>query len=315
MANIVLTRRQLLPLAAGFVSLGAAPYPNQTINFIIPYSPGGSFDSYGRQFSALLQQRLPAHVNVEPLNVPGAGGRAAIVQLLEDPADGYNISMISIPGILMSKNRNTLNLDKLTWIANLGRDSYGLAVGVHAPIKTIADLRAVGAKRTLKFASSGTGSTDYFASKVFAAALGLRIALVPGYNDSPDSVVAVARGDVDCVVHSLATLQQLQHEGLARILFVFQKTSPIPGIEDATSVGQPDLGKIFQWRPVGGPPNLPPEIVSTLSTALVTAAQSSTARQWASALGTTLCPLDWSQTRDMIQAQEKLVARWHAVLS
>jgi tripartite-type tricarboxylate transporter receptor subunit TctC len=317
-----LSRRKLFPVATafgvggflGFHTAKAASYPSQTINFIIPYGPGGSFDSYGREFSVLLQKYLPSHVNVEPINTPGAAGKEAIFQLLQDPADGYNISLINIPGILMSKKAGNIDLGKLTWIANLGRDSYGLAVAKDGPVNNVADLQALSAKRPLKFSSTGSGSTDYFATKVFAASLGLKVSLVSGYNDSPNSVVAVARGDVDAVVHSLATLKQLEASGLAKIIFVFQEKSPIPGVEDATSVGKPDLGEIFQWRPIVGPPNLPPDVVSTLSTALVAAAKDPGTASWAAGLGTTLYPLDQADTLAMIKTQRTLVAKWSSVL-
>jgi tripartite-type tricarboxylate transporter receptor subunit TctC len=320
MASTGLNRRTLLAVALGSgTCLGlhravAGSYPEQTINFIIPYGPGGSFDSYGRKFAMLLQQTLPSHVNVEPINTPGAAGKEAIFQLLQDPSDGYNISLINMPGILISKKSGNLALDKLTWIANLGRDSYGLAVAKNGPVQNVSDLLALGAKRNLKFSSTGAGSTDYFATKVFAASFGLKVSLVSGYNDSPNSVVAVTRGDVDAVVHSLATLRQLEASGLAKIIFVFQPKSPIPGVADATSVNKPDLGEIFQWRPVVGPADLPPEIVSVLSNALVAAAKSPDAQRWAAGLGTTLCPMDQADTLKMVQTQNALIAKWHSVL-
>lgn len=317
-----LSRRQFIPGAAAFGAVcggvtraQAADYPSQTINFIIPYGPGGSFDSYGRKFSVLLQQNLPTQVNVEPINTPGAAGKEAIFQLLQDAPDGYNISLINIPGILIAKKAGPLQIDKLTWIANLGRDSYGLAVAKNSPINTVADLQALGAKRVLKFSTTGAGSTDYFATKVFAASLGFKVSLVSGYNDSPNSVVAVTRGDVDAVVHSLATLKQLEASGLAKILFVFQEKSPIPGVEDATSINKPDLGQIFQWRPVVGPAGLPPQVVATLSAALVKAASSPDAASWAAGLGTTLYPLDQAQTMAMVKTQRALIDKFSAALA
>jgi tripartite-type tricarboxylate transporter receptor subunit TctC len=319
-----LSRRRFLPTAAAalgagsFAGLGrarAASFPSQPINFIIPYGPGGSFDAYVREFSVLLEQNLPQHVNVEPINVPGAAGKEAIFQLMQDPPDGYNISLINVPGILMSKKGGNLDLDKLTWIANIGRDSYGLAVAKNGPVQSVADLQALAAKRPLKFSSTGVGSTDYFATKVFTSALGMKVSLVSGYNDSPNSVVAVARGDVDAVVHSLATLQQLEASGLAKIIFVFQEKSPIPGVADATTLGQPDLGKIYQWRPVVGAPGIPPDIAATLSSALVASTKSAAAAKWASGLGTTLYPLDQAGTLDMVKVQKALIAKWQSVLA
>ncbi len=316
-----MSRRRFLPTAAvgGAMCLGtaglarAASYPSQPISFIIPYGPGGSFDSYGRKFAALLQSGLGS-VNVAPINAPGAAGKQAIFQLLQDPPDGYNISLVSVPGILMSKNMGPMDFGKLTWIANLGRDTYGLAVGKNSGIKTVADLKALSDKRPIVFSSTGIGSTDYFATKVFAASLGIRVRLVSGYGDSPNTVIAVTRGDVDAVVHSLTTLKQLAASGLAKILFVFQEKTSVAGAQDAASVGKPDLGQIFQWRPVAAPPGLAHDIVARLSGTLVNAAKSADAKAWAAKLDTGLFPLDAADTAKMIQAQSALVAKWSGAL-
>jgi tripartite-type tricarboxylate transporter receptor subunit TctC len=318
MSKKTVTRRVFIPLCFAASLSGprfahAVAYPAETINFMVPYGPGGSFDSYVRKFAVLLQQQLPARVNVEPLNVPGAAGRQAIFELLHDSPDGYTISIVSVPGILMSKS-NELELNKLTWIANLGRDAYCLAVGKNSNIKNVKDLQALSAKRAIKFGSSGSGSTDYFATKVFAAALGLNVRMVMGYDESPASVIAVARGDVDCVVHSQATLQQLEKEGLARILFAFQEKTSLLGVEDASSISQPDLGKIYQWRPVAAPPGLSPAIVKILSDGFIAAAQTEDAKTWAAGLGTTIFPLDYAGTIEMIKDQEKLIEKWRSVL-
>ncbi len=322
MVNHNLSRRRLLPLAAAsgalatgaFGTARAASYPSRAINFIIPYSPGGTFDAYGRQFSVLLRKYLPSPVNVEPINTPGAAGKEAIFQLLQDQPDGYNISLINVPGILIGKKTGGLDLDKLTWIGNLGRDSYGLAVAKDGAFKSVADLQSTSATRTLKFSTTGAGSTDFFATKIFASSLNLDVSFVSGYNDSPASVVAVARGDVDAVVHSLATLKEMEASGLAKILFVFQPKSPIPGTEDATTLGKPDLGNIYQWRPIVGPPNLPPDIVNTISSSLIAAVKSPEAATWADTIQTTLFPLDPAGTLDMLKTQQALIEKWRSVL-
>ncbi len=50
-------------------------YPSQPSNFLVPYGPGGSIDAYVRKFSELLTESLTPHVNVEPINMPGASGQ------------------------------------------------------------------------------------------------------------------------------------------------------------------------------------------------------------------------------------------------
>ncbi len=303
----------LVPFAAK-----AAAFPNQPINFLVPDSGGGSFDSYVREFSKLMMPHLQPSVNVEPMTMPGAGGRAAVFSLLHDKPDGYNIGMVNVPGLFTSqydkKKGQPLSLDQLTWVANLGRESYGVAVSTKSGITDTNGLRKLASTRPVSFSSTGFGSTDYFATRVFATALGLNFRQVLGYTGSAPTMIAVARGDADAVVHSLPTLTAMQSSGLVRTIFTFQQNA-IPGVEDCTSVGKPELGAIYQWRPVAAPPGVPVEIVEVLSDALMAAAKQPEAVAWAKTAGTQLYPLDYKAAEQMVAAQKVLVKKWKSVLT
>ncbi len=291
--------------------MAAAAFPSHPINFIVPYSAGGDFDSYVRKFCQLMQPMLK--VNIEPINMAGAAGALAIFQLYRDPPDGYNISLINVPGILLSKKAG-FDVGKLTWLANLGRDPLGIAVAKDSKINNVADLQALGKQRKVKMSSSGKASTDYPATQVFAGLLNIPVDIVSGYQNSVDSLVAVTRNDVDASVHSLAAIQKMQTAGLVRPIFVFEPKSPIPGVEDASAVGQPDLGQLYQYRPVCAPPGLPQDIANTLSDALVQSAKSADAQAWAKQIGSTLYPLNQQQTLAMVQEQQSLFKKWHSFL-
>ncbi len=316
----ILTRRQALAAtgAAAMVgSLGmagaarAAHQFNQPVSFVIPFGPGGTFDAYSREFSKLLTTSL--NVNVEPINQPGGGGTMAIFDLFQAKPDGTTISLMDMPGILLRQKQLGQPVRNLTWVATLGRDAFGLAVGAKTQIKTLADLKALSAQRPITFAETGVDSA-YVATRVFIAALGLRAKFVTGYKGSSDSSVAAGRGDVDAVVYALSTVRQMEKAGLLRPVFVFETASSLPGIEDAGSINQPDLGKFFAWRPVVAPPGMPAEIATTLSDALVTAAQSPDALAWSKKVHTTLHPLDQQGTMAMLAEQEALVRKYQADL-
>ncbi len=319
MSNNFLTRRRILTTGAAMVAgaMGGYPhlsyastYPNRPITILIPYGPGGGYDSYAREFAAVLSSQMG--VNVEPVNLPGGGGAEAIFQLEQDKPTGYHVSLINTLGILLSKNRQTINLDKLTWIANLGRDPFGLAVSAKSSIKTPEDLQKLGMNRPISFASSGTDAS-FFAAKVFCASLGIGSKFISGYKGSVNSSVAVARGDVDAVVYSLSTLQKLQSAGLIRIIFSFEEKSSIPGIEDATTVDKPDLANIYESRPIVAPPGLDPAIATILSANFVRAAHTPEVIAWASNIKTVLNPLDMKGARDMFKSEENLVDKWQHI--
>ena len=76
-----------ISLLSSCFSFAAEPYPNQTIKFVVPYSPGGLPDTVARQLSVLLGERLGQPVIVD--NKPGAGGIIAGQVVKSSPADGY----------------------------------------------------------------------------------------------------------------------------------------------------------------------------------------------------------------------------------
>jgi len=114
------------------------------VDFIIPYAPGGGFDSYVRTVLPVFQKQLG--VQVHPDNIDGAAGARAANALYRGKRDGSVISIVNIPGTMILQQQGGLPFDlaQLTWLANMGRDSYGLAVAASSPIKTIDDLRALG---------------------------------------------------------------------------------------------------------------------------------------------------------------------------
>lgn len=313
-------RRRLINAGLGMAVTGAAglsriaraaTFPSRTIEFMVPFGPGGTFDGFVREFSTLMTGILD--VSVVAVNQPGGGGTEAIFEIFGDKPDGYTISMIDMPGVLLHQKQLRMPLETLTWLGNLGRDGYGLAVSTHSMFRSVDDLHARAKQRPISFAVTGLDSS-YVATKIFAASLGLNATFVTGYKSSASSSVAVARGDVDAVVYSLATLRKMEKAGLLKLIFVFEAHSPIPGIQDATAVGQPDLGQIFQWRPVVAPPGLASARATKLTATLLEAANSQKAKDWAARLGTDLYPLGQADTLKMLKTQQALVQKYHKAI-
>ncbi|MDH5536049.1 MAG: tripartite tricarboxylate transporter substrate-binding protein [Betaproteobacteria bacterium] len=71
----------------------AQSYPSKTIRMICPFSPGGNVDITSRTVAPPLANTLGQQVIVE--NRPGATGQIAAQLVMEAPADGYMIMMVS----------------------------------------------------------------------------------------------------------------------------------------------------------------------------------------------------------------------------
>ena len=324
--NTILDRRNFLIATGGLgtamlvgcsPSGNAASYPDHDINFIIPYAPGGGFDAYARIVIDPLAKALPKKVNIVPMNIEGAGGGKATSQLFHAKPDGYNIAIISIPGAIVQQliqGKGGYDLTKMSWIGNMGTDAFGVAVGVNSPIKSIADMQRISKTRAIKFTSTGAGSTGRAGAIIGSKLLGINSQVITGYKGTSEYLVAAARGDGDAAVCSLTAMQGLAKAGVIRIIASFEAKSSIPGIQDATALGFPELTHIAETRPIAAPPGLPKPIQSMLADALNKALKSDDVTFWAKKNGANLVPATPEQTTKIVEDQTAFINKWKDIL-
>ena len=310
--------RRLLLAAAPAAMLAACTgraMRRPDVDFIIPYAPGGGFDSYVRTVLPALQRQLG--VQVHPDNIDGAAGARAANALYRGRSDGSVISIVNIPGTMILQQQGGLPFDlaKLSWLANMGRDSYGLVVSASSPIRTIDDLRALGRKRVVQYPCVGPAGAGYSATKIGSHLLGIPANVISGYKGTNDYIVAVMRGDGDAAVASLTAIQAFRDAGSIRVLCTFESKGSIPGVPDATMLGQPDLADIVQLRPIAAPPGLPADIKAAYSKALVTAMRDPAVTAWAQKKHASLAPDDAEETLKLLEVQSKFVARWKDLIA
>ena len=318
--KLKLKRREFLPYAASMAALAgfasaqpawAEAYPNRAITFLIPDGVGGGASTYVREFSVLLGRYFTPNVNVAPLNDQGANGQKAALDLYQAAPDGYTIGML---GDVTSVKQDAELLEKLTWIANLGRASFGLAVNTKSNIQTVDDLKKLAKTRPVSFSSSGKSALSYFAIKLFCKLNDINAKVVVGYKGSTDAMLAVTRGEVDATAQSLPTLKPMQDSGFLRTMFDYSTKSSLPGVEDATSIGEPDLAEIIQWRVVAAPPETPPDIVKTLEDAFKNIANDPATIAWSKNIDVPIFFLGADATRKAVVGQLDLVRKWQDIL-
>lgn len=315
-----LTRRSLLAAAAMAGTTApawAAGFPDKNVTFIIPYAPGGGFDAYVRAIVPAFEARLAGHHQVLPDNVVGAGGAKAANMIYRARPDGYTVSAINMPGLLILQMRGGavgFDVMKLSWIGNMGRDPYGLVVSAKSPIHSIEELQALARKRPIKMPSTGTASTAYNATRIAGRLLDLNVQIIGGYRGTNDYLVGTIRGDGDAAIASLTAIDKFRKGGLVRVLAAFEPHSSIPGAADATTLKQPDLSKILQLRPVAGPPGIPKAVVHDLSTALYGAIKDPKVQAWAKQNDANLDPETAEATEALMREQATFLAAWRKEL-
>ena len=202
-------------LTAAVLAIGAmpaqaqAPYPNQAVKWVVPFSPGGLPDTVARIVGLKLQERLGQSVVVE--NRPGAGGNAAAAAIMGIPADGYTLmvtdgSMFTINPKLMKQL--TYDPDKdFVPVVQLARGPLFLAVHPKLPVSTFKEFidyaRANPGK--INYGSSGLGTTHHLTMEAVKAALKLDMAHVP-FKGTGQSVPALLGGHVDVAFSAFPSL-------------------------------------------------------------------------------------------------------------
>ena len=186
------TRRQILGalpaiVLAGMALMGMAPaqaaYPEQPINMIVAYAPGGGTDIIARVMARYLEKYLGNDAKIVVQNKPGAGGAIGFSAIAAAPADGYTIGFINTPGILTVpiERKATFTWQSFDLLGNIVDDPGNFSVHADSPIKTLAELAAYAKANpgAVTYGTTGIGSDDHLATLLFEKAAGVKMNHIP----------------------------------------------------------------------------------------------------------------------------------------
>lgn len=92
-----------------------AEFPRQPIRIIVYTSPGGLIDLTARRFADIARRHAPEQPFVV-INRPGGGGIVAFEEVLQQPADGYNMLAVTRSNIskIIATGRDEL-IERIDW--------------------------------------------------------------------------------------------------------------------------------------------------------------------------------------------------------
>jgi len=199
---------------------GQAPYPSQTIKFMITHPAGGLPDTVARIVGRRLQERLGQSVVVE--NRPGANGGIATAALAGAPADGY--TFVVTDGTILTINpqlylKLPYNPKDIMPIALLARAPMFLAAHPKLQVGTMKEFVAHVKARPgqLNYGSSGVGSVHHLAMEALKASLQLNMAHVP-FKGAGESVPALFGGHVEVLFAAYPSLSGAAESGRIKLL-------------------------------------------------------------------------------------------------
>lgn len=254
-------------------------FPARDIELVVPYSPGGGFDTWARMVAPYMEANLPTDVNIVITNKSGAGGLVGVTEVYGSPADGYKIA-ITEPGVLVTQQiAGTTEVDP-TRLRGIGRFAVSPEVifigeeNTHG-WETIADVQAYAEDQPLKMAHGGVAAVNV----ISMGALGLPYEGI-FHEGSSESVLSVVRGDGDIAVFTWTSMiEHIQAGDIKPVVIVgtknpdimpaYELAEDVPSLDEAS--GQEGLdAALEQHRILVAPPETPDCVIDILSQAFLT---------------------------------------------
>jgi tripartite-type tricarboxylate transporter receptor subunit TctC len=267
------TWRTVLPctVAAASLWVGAAQaqsFPNQPINLVVGYAPGGSVDLVARAIAPGLSKRLGQPVNVS--NVAGASGAIAAIQVALAEPTGYTLLLGSPAEVGINHLTSRSKYDPLndtTPIVLIGSQPMVLVASKRVPVATVDEFLSYTAQHpgSTSYASSGMGTPLHLAGETIKQKAGLDIKHVP-YRGAGPMLPDVLGGQVDYAVMVLSSALKHINDGRIKAIGVTQANRSaaapnVPALGEHPQLKGVDIGV---WFGVLGPAKMPPAVVSQL---------------------------------------------------
>src|SRR3712207_3260388 len=253
-------------------------YRGKTITLLIGYTPGGTYDAYGRLVARFMGDHIPGKPTIVPRNMPGAASRVAAAHLYNvAPRDGTMLATADQSLALAQAMGEKLQFDvtKFTWIGNPSAGNNTTVTWHTSGVKTIEDAKA---REVTMGATGGSTSSQY--PKAMNSVLGTKFRIITGYPGGNDINLAMERGEVagrgsDSWASWKGTRPDWLREGKINILVQIGLTKApdlqhVPLLMDLA--GNPEDRAVLKLlsapsvigRPIFGPPGVPAERVKAL---------------------------------------------------
>ncbi|CAN7193822.1 tripartite tricarboxylate transporter substrate binding protein [Acidovorax sp. LjRoot74] len=250
------------------VSALAQAYPTKPVRVIIPFPPGGTLDTVGRQLAQKLGEQMGQNFIVE--NKPGGNGVIGGDVVAKAQADGYtllfNASTFTTAPMTMKSVPYGVVKD-FTPVALVAKAPLSVAINKNLPVTDIKSLMAYAKANPGKmtFAVGSIGSAGHLSTELLKRAGQLDYLIVP-YKGTAPAFQDLIGGQIDGFIDPILGSLQYHKSGMLRVVAVTsaQRAASLP---DVPTVGETIPGyEFYSWYGLWGPAKLPAEITQRLNT-------------------------------------------------
>ncbi len=267
-------RRKFLHLAAGAAALPtmsrfarAQTYPSRPVRIIVGFAAGGPPDVLSRLIGQWLSERLGQQFIVETR--PGAGSNIGTETVVNAPADGQTLLLVSAANAVNATLYDKLNFDfirDIAPIAGLISSPNVMVVNPAVPVHTVPEFIAYAKANPgkINMASSGNGTSPHMAGELFKLMTGVDMVHVP-YRGGVPALTDLLAGQVQVyfttVTNAIAYIRSGQLRALAVSATARMDILPNLPTLDEFVPGYEASG----WFGIGAPKNTPAAIVGKLN--------------------------------------------------
>jgi tripartite-type tricarboxylate transporter receptor subunit TctC len=264
-----LARRRFLQLAAAAAAVPAAPhvasaqaYPSRQVRLIVPFPPGGAYDTIGRPWAERMRPLL-GQVVIE--NVGGGGGSVGAALATRAKPDGYTLLLggatTHVTESLLKNKPQYDALKDLEPISPVAITAFALALHPSVPASNLNELIAHARANPgkMSYGSAGTGSLNHLTGEMFKLRTGLTDLLHVPYRGAGPAIIDILAGQVPMIVPAMTNhVLELHRSGKVKVVAVTHGTrlAAAPEIPTAVEQGLTDLvtpNFIGVFAPAGTP--------------------------------------------------------------
>jgi tripartite-type tricarboxylate transporter receptor subunit TctC len=313
---------RLFVAAALVIVLGARAcaqdWPTRPVTMVVPFAPGGVYDTLGRVYAAALSPRLRQQVVVE--NAPGAGGMTGATRVARADPDGYQFlfggESPNTQVQLMHKAPPYDGARDFTPVALVAEQPLILTVRGGIPAATLHDFVAYAKvhQATMQYGSPGTGSGSHLACALFNVAVGISVTHVP-YRGLGPAMQDLLAGRIDYLCPSITTAmaQLAAHQIQAPVVLGAKRSAEFPDIPTAQEQGLPDMDA-NSWNAIFLPKATPAPIVAELNAAVLGAMAAPQVQARLQQLGASLPSPEQRTPRYLQSFVEREIRIWSAAI-
>ena len=257
----------LIGVAPASVSLAQDTWPSRPVKLIVPSSPGGGTDVFGRLLAQALSDTTKQSFFVE--NRPGASGNIGAQAAANAPKDGYTFLVASNSSTAINLYLyKELQFDPRKELAPVARGVYAISVLiVNNDLKahSVPEFIALAKKEpgALAYGTPGTGSAPYLGVRMLEELAGLKFTHAPYKGIGPAYQDLIA-GRLQFIYADLASALPFVQSGKVRALAVDRKTSLLPNVPTLAESGVPKFDAPISFS-VLGPVGVPEPVVKRMA--------------------------------------------------